>query len=45
MCRLALREAPADGDEPETVWGAKLTNTEYPAGTENHAVGRGFSGR
>ncbi|MET3949889.1 hypothetical protein ABIB29_000710 [Arthrobacter sp. UYEF36] len=31
MCHLTLWEAPAGSDEPETVWGAKLTDTEYPA--------------
>ena len=33
MCHLALWEAPApDADEPETEWGDKLTEAEYPAG-------------
>ena len=31
LCHLALWEAPAPGgDEPETVWGEKLTDDEYP---------------
>ncbi|MFM9432035.1 hypothetical protein ACFDR8_002951 [Arthrobacter sp. MP_2.3] len=33
MCHLALWEAAAGGGEPETVWCAKLTDTEYPGGT------------
>ncbi|MGU3646836.1 cupin domain-containing protein [Microbacterium sp. C23T] len=33
MCHLALWEAPApDAGEPETEWGDKLTEAEYPAG-------------
>ncbi|HAN24334.1 MAG: cupin domain-containing protein [Microbacterium sp.] len=31
MCHLALWEAPLEEGVPETEWGAKLTDDEYPA--------------
>ncbi|MCH1883434.1 cupin domain-containing protein [Agrococcus sp. ARC_14] len=31
MCHLALWEAPADSDEPETSWGEHLAPGEYPS--------------